>query len=77
MNLLVPPFDMQSVFLTSFSKCLLGTKHHLNGILMVSVNLSDIYIFSIQGVEYHCPIDGISKIEAINLLQDTDLCEKS
>ena len=44
---------------------------------MVSVNLSDIYIFSIQGVEYHCPIDGISKIEAINILQDTDLCEKS
>ena len=35
MNILVPLFDLQSAFLTSFSKCLLGVKHHLkeNGLL--------------------------------------------
>ena len=44
---------------------------------MMSVNLSDIAIFNIKGSDYCCNISLISKNEAINLLQNADLTEKS
>ena len=44
---------------------------------MMSVNLSDIVILNIKGTDYRCIIGLISKNEAINLLQNTDLTEKS
>ena len=44
---------------------------------MMSVNLSDIDILNIKGADYRCIIGLISKNEAINLLQNTDLTEKS
>ena len=34
-------------------------------------------ILNIKNVDYHCIISGISKIEAINVMQNTDLSEKS
>ena len=46
-------------------------------LLMMSANLSDIAILKIKNVDYHCIITRITKSEAINLLQNTDLTEKS
>ena len=46
-------------------------------LLMMSVNLSDIAILNIKGSDYHCIISFISKNEAINLMQNADLTEKS
>ena len=46
-----------------------------HNLLMMSMNLSDIVILNIKGVDYHCNIRGISKSEAINLMQNIDLTE--
>ena len=46
-------------------------------LLMISMNLSDIAILNIKGSDYCCIINFISKNEAINLMQNTDLTEKS
>ena len=46
-------------------------------LLMMSINLSDITIFKIKNINYCCFISGISKSEAINLLQNIDLNRKS
>ena len=43
---------------------------------MMSMNLSDIAILNIRGVDYCCIISRISKGEAVNLLQKADLNEK-
>ena len=44
---------------------------------MISVNLTDIAIFNIQGCDYRCIISLISKNEAINVMQNADLFEKN
>ena len=41
------------------------------------MNLRDIAILNIKGFDYRCIISLISKNEAINLLQNADLTEKS
>ena len=41
------------------------------------MNLSDISILSIKGSDYCCIISGISKSEAIKLLQNIDITEKN
>ena len=46
-------------------------------VLMILMNLSNITILKIQSVDYRCIIIGISKGEAVNLLQKTDLNEKT
>ena len=46
-------------------------------LLMMSINLSNIAILNIKGSDYICIISLISKNEAINLLQNADLTEKS
>ena len=48
-----------------------------NDVLMMSMSLSSIAILNINGVDYLCIINGISKSEAENLLQKADLNEKS
>ena len=45
-------------------------------LLMMSMNLSDIAILNIKGSDYRCITSGISKKEAINLMQNTDLSGK-
>ena len=40
---------------------------------MRSMNLSNITILKIHGVDYNCIITGISKSETVNILQKTDL----
>ena len=44
---------------------------------MMSMNLSDIAILNIKVAAYGCIIGGISKREAIKLMQNTNLSEKS
>ena len=41
------------------------------------MNLSDTVVLNIKGSDYRCIINLISKNEAINLMQNTDLTEKS
>ena len=42
---------------------------------MISMNFNDIAILNIHGIEYCCVISGISKNEAVNLLQNADLSQ--
>ena len=44
---------------------------------MISMNLNDIYVLNLKIAGYHCIISGISKSEAIKLLQNIGLKEKS
>ena len=44
---------------------------------MMSMNLSDIAVLNIKGSDYRCIISLISKNDALNLLQNTDLTVKS
>ena len=46
-------------------------------LLMMPMNLSDIAILNIKGFDYCCIISRISKNEAMNLMQNADLTEKS
>ena len=46
-------------------------------LLMISMNLSNIAILNINGVDYRCIISRINKNEAMNLMHNTDLAEKS
>ena len=41
------------------------------------MNLSDIAVLNIKGSDYRCIISLMSKNEAINLMQNADLTEKS
>ena len=41
------------------------------------MNLSDIAILKIKGSDYRCIITGIIKSEAIKLLRNNDLTQKS
>ena len=45
--------------------------------LMISMNLCDFSILNIKGSDYCCIICGICKNEAINLMENSDLTEKS
>ena len=45
-------------------------------LLMMSMNLSNIAILNIKGSDYRCIVGLISKNEAINLMQNTDLTKK-
>ena len=49
---------------------------HVVMIMMLGVNISDIAIINIKGVDYRCIIYGISKSEAINLLANYVLEER-
>ena len=42
-------------------------------LLIMSMNLSNFAILVIKSADYCCIISGTSKIEAINLMQNTDL----
>ena len=55
----------------------LNVCNNCHDLLMMSVNLTDIAISNIKGSDYCCIISLISKIEAITLLQNADLSEKS
>ena len=44
-------------------------------VLMIPVNLNDIAILNIRGVDYCCMINRINKSNAVNLLQNANLRE--
>ena len=46
-------------------------------VLMMSINLNNIAILNIYSDDYCCIMGGISKREAVNLLENIDLNEKS
>ena len=46
-------------------------------LVMMSNSLGDIAISNIKGVDYRCIISGIDKSEAINLMLNIDLTEKT
>ena len=46
-------------------------------LLMMSMNLSNIAILNIKGSDYYYIISLISRTQAINLMQNADLNEKS
>ena len=46
-------------------------------LLMMSINLSDVYILNIKNAYYCCISSGISKSEAMILMQNIYLTEKS
>ena len=54
--------------------CVFNRCHDL---IMMPMNLSDIYILNIKNADYHCIINGISISDTRKLLQNTDLTEKS
>ena len=43
---------------------------------MMSINYSDSHILNIDGADYYYIISGISKSEAVSLLQKADLNQK-
>ena len=45
-------------------------------LLKISRNLDDIAILSINGIDFKCIISGISKSEAVKVLQNVDFNEK-
>ena len=45
-------------------------------VLEMCINLNDIAISNIRGVDYRCIINGISKSDGVNVLQNTDMTEK-
>ena len=57
-----------------FQPYVFNRRHKL---IMMSVNLNDIAILNNKGSDYCCIISRISKIEGINLMQNTSLTEKS
>ena len=46
-------------------------------VLIMSIDFNIITILNIDGIDYRCIIAGISKSEAINLLRNAYLSEKS
>ena len=61
-------------------KCFEFQQDIFNGchnVLMMCSNLNDIAILNICSVDYCCIINGVSKIDAINLLKNADLTKKS
>ena len=46
-------------------------------LLIISMKLSNVAILNIKGSDYHCINSLINKNEAINLMQNADLTDKS
>ena len=66
-----------SYFLNYSFKFQQNVCNRCHDLLMMSVNLSNITILNIKNSDYHCIISLISKNEAISLMQNADLTEKS
>ena len=65
-------------YLLSFSfKLQPNVYNRCHDLLMTSMNLSNIAILNIKGSDYDCIIILISKNEAINLMKNDDLTQKS
>ena len=65
------------IFLNRGFKSQPNVCNRCHDLLMISMNLSDIAILNIKSADYCCITSGISKNEAINLMQNNNLTEKS
>ena len=63
-------------FLNKGFKFQLNVYNECHDLLIMCMNLSDISILNIKGADYCYIIGGISKSEAINLMQNIDLTKK-
>ena len=63
-----------NVTIGKFQSCVSNICHDL---VMMFMNLSDVAILNIKGADYCFLISGISNCEAINIMQNIDLAEKS
>ena len=63
-------------FLNYIFKFKPNVSNRCHDLLMTSMNLRDIAILNIKGFDYRCIISLISKNEAINLMQNSDLTGK-
>ena len=54
-----------------------NVSNRCHDLLMMSINLNNIAILNIKGSDYRCIISLSSKNEAIKLVQNADLTEKS
>ena len=61
----------------AFPKELISTRCLKRMLLMMFMNLNNITILDIDGADYRCIINEISKSEAINILQNINLAERS
>ena len=61
-----------AIFVTKFQVTLNNMSAMGHDLLMMSMSLIDI-----SGADYHRIINGINKSETINLMQNTDLTQKS
>ena len=64
-------------FLNSSFKFQSNVCNTCHDLLMMSINISNIAVLNFKGSGYHCIISFISTNEAINLMQNADLTEKS
>ena len=65
------------VFLSSGFKFQTNFCNRCHNLLVMSITLSDIAILNIISCDYVCIISGVRISEAINLIKDIDLTEKS
>ena len=54
-----------------------NVSNRYHDLLMMSMNFSGIASLNIKSADYCCITSGISRIEAINLIQNFDLIEKT
>ena len=64
-------------FLDKGFKFQLDVCNGCHDVLMISINLSDIAILNIGGVDCQCIINGMRKSKTVNLTEKTDLTEKT
>ena len=64
-------------FLNYSFKFQLSDCNRCHDLLMMSMNLCDIVVLNIKDPDYRCIVSGISRNEAINIMQNADLTEKS
>ena len=62
-------------FIDKGLKFQLGVCKGCRGVLMIPVNLNNIAILNISGVDF-CIVNEIAKSEAVNLLQNADFTEE-
>ena len=70
-------FVTNGIFLNKGFKFQTNVCNRYHDLLMMSMNLSNIATFNIKGSNYRCIISKVSKSEAINLMQNTDLIQKN
>ena len=77
---LIKQVDQKSFIIVTINKGFKSQSYVCNkchDLLMMSMNLSDIAVIKIKNADYCCNIIGISKSEAIKILQNMDLTENS